>query len=334
MQNIYIEEHIQHHPRVAHILSRFKNKTIITCKHYGEVFNRKNQNFRQQKQNPDLILAEKKGKKVLPAPDGFGIASHRNFYFSHLLNCPFDCRYCFLQGLYRSANYVLFINYEDFFLEIESTIKDSKSPCVFFSGYDADSLAYEPITHFTESFLPFFKQHKTATLELRTKSANIQSLLKHSPSDNIVVAFSFTPHDISKAIEHKVPSLDKRLTAMRTVADHGYPIGVRLDPLIYADNFEELYHKLISDIFQNVKKTHIHSVSIGPLRFPKKMHETIRSLYPNDPLIQQPLQSEKRIISYPRDKQETMEITIRKLLSEHIDPEHIFSCLDEATPLS
>ena len=43
-----------------------------------------------------------------------------------MLNCVYDCRYCFLQGMYRSANYVLFVNYDDFRVQIEESISSCK----------------------------------------------------------------------------------------------------------------------------------------------------------------------------------------------------------------
>ena len=46
---------------------------------------------------------------VLKTPDNFTIGFKKNYYFSHMLNCIYDCKYCFLQGMYNSANYVLFI---------------------------------------------------------------------------------------------------------------------------------------------------------------------------------------------------------------------------------
>ena len=175
---VYVEHHLREHPRVRSILKRFHRATVIDVEHYGEVFNVKQQDFRVQKQRPALILAAKNNRKVLPSPSGFGVGGDENYYFSHLLNCIYDCRYCFLQGMYRSANYVLFVNYEDFEDEIVSIVREnsSRSP-YFFSGYDSDSLALEDVSQFTEHFLPIFEKYEHATLELRTKSVAIRSLL-------------------------------------------------------------------------------------------------------------------------------------------------------------
>ena len=154
IHTLYIEEAIRAHPRVRAIVERFARATIVPITRYGEVFNRNQQSFRLQKKNPALILAEKKSNQVLSAPEGYGIGSARNFYFSHVLNCLYDCRYCFLQGMYRSAHYVLFVNYEDFQDQIVKTVAAHPGEDVyFFSGYDGDSLALESITGFVEAFL-------------------------------------------------------------------------------------------------------------------------------------------------------------------------------------
>ena len=90
-----------------------------------------------------------------------------------MINCVFDCRYCFLQGMFNSANFVVFVNYEDFFRQIEKIIKRFPSDKItFFSGYDCDSLAFDGVTNFVESFLPIFEKNKNGILEIRTKSFN------------------------------------------------------------------------------------------------------------------------------------------------------------------
>lgn len=326
MKLIYIEKSIRQHPRTETILYRFKDAKIIECEHYGEIFNVKSQNFRLQKQNPALILAEKKNNLVLPTPEGFGIGGEQNYYFSHMLNCIYDCRYCFLQGMYHSANYVLFVNYEDFQHAITAKISAIQSHAYFFSGYDCDSLAYEPVTQFVANFLPFFSKNPLAILELRTKSCNIKSLLKHEALPNCVVAFSFTPEDISVEVEHKVPNVSKRIMAMQQLAQQGWKIGLRFDPLIYKDNFKAQYQQLIAVIFEQLTADQIHSVSVGPMRFPVKMFQKLASLYPADKLLAQPLQKRQQNMTYPEAKENEMKDFVLNELQNYLDKSLIFEC--------
>jgi len=322
---IYIEEEARNHPRAAQILKRYADKEIISCNHYGEIFNKKNQNFRLQKQNPALIIALKKGAKVLEAPEGFGIGSLQNYYFSHMLNCLYDCRYCFLQGMYNSAYYIWFINYEDFYEEIESLDKTPGAK-YFFSGYDCDSMALESLTSFGQEFIPFFQKLKNSYLELRTKSVNVAMLKKMTPSDNIITAFSFTPDEISKNIEHKVAPVRSRIKALANISAAGWPVGLRLDPLIYQENYQELYSDLIKGIFENISLDKLHSVSVGPLRFPKKMHEKIYKLYPKEEFLSKDLEQRGKLISYKEEIEIEMQAFIMKQLENYTDKNKVFSC--------
>ena len=191
---IYLEDSIRSHPLTLAILDRFPNIPRVICDRYSEVFNPKAQSFRLQKKNPSLILAQKFNNFVLPAPESYGIGASQNFYFSHMLNCLYDCRYCFLQGMYQSAHYVLFVNYEDFQSAIENTIASLPDENLhFFSGYDCDSMAFEPISHFAEFFLPFFKNTSRSLMELRTKSTQIRMLLNQEPVEQCLIAYSLTP---------------------------------------------------------------------------------------------------------------------------------------------
>lgn len=327
MDTIYIEEDIKNHPRVKKILQRFKQvKNIIYCQHYGEIFNTKAQNFRLQKQQPALILARKMNRFVLPTPEGFGIGNSQNYYFSHLLNCLYDCRYCFLQGLYPSANYVLFINYEDFMDDIRRICHDPQQSYTLFSGYDSDSLVFDDVSGFIDDFLPFFAELPHVTLELRTKSINSKSLLARPAVSNVIVAFSFTPQEISQQIEHGVPTVEKRILVMQQLAQHGYLIGLRFDPLIYASNYPELYQTLIDSVFSRLDNKAIHSVTVGPMRFPAAMYQKLVQLYPSDKLLAHPLEKRGNQFSYSKELEDEMKATVNLYLAQYINPEKMFSC--------
>ena len=266
---IYIEEGIRSHPRTLAICERFPKARIIYCDRYGEVFNPKAQNFRLQKQSPSLILAEKYKNFALPAPPGYGIGASKNYYFSHMLNCLYDCRYCFLQGMFQSANYLLFVNYEGFQQDIKAICETTPDePIHFFSGYDCDSLALEPVTGFAEHFLPFFSEIPNAWVELRTKSTQIRSLSNHEPFERCIVAFSLSPDEIANKVEDKAPPLIRRLDALSKLQDQGWQIGLRFDPIIFQTGYQEQYKRFYEQVFARVRLESLHSVSLGTFRLP------------------------------------------------------------------
>ena len=197
------------------IEQKFKFENKIICKNYKEVFNPKNQNFRIQKETISVILAKKNNNLILRAPKNFSIGIPNNFYFSHMLNCIYDCNYCFLQGMFNSAYFVIFINFEDFNSEIKRILSTSNQKTCFFSGYDCDSLAVDKITGFIDFFVKKFKKYENGILEIRSKSTKIDSLLKFSPSTNIIPAFSLNSEKTIAIHERNTPKLQNRLNAIK-----------------------------------------------------------------------------------------------------------------------
>ena len=327
INTIYIEEEILDHPRTKVLIQRFANAKKITCGRYTEIFNRKSQNFRLQKKNPALILAKKYENTILKAPDNYGIGAKHNYYFSHMLNCVYDCRYCFLQGMFQSANYVLFINYEDFTNDIKTILKNHNNESVhFFSGYDCDSLALDSVSDFTKYFMPFFEINPNSLIELRTKSTQIKSLLKISSINNCVVAFSFTPSKISSILEHKTPSVARRLEAIVELQKNGWQIGLRFDPLIYTKDFIIEYEELFETIFSKIDSDLLHSVSLGGFRLPKKYFRKIEKIYPDEILLTSPLIEKNNTVRYPDDIQDNMFSFCQKKIGQYISLEKFFPC--------
>lgn len=327
IETIYIEERIMQHPRVAEITARFPEARTIPCERYGEVFNPKSQNFRLQKQRPALILAEKYKHFALKVPEGYGIGAEKNYYFSHMLNCLYDCRYCFLQGMYQSAHYVLFVNYEDFQEDIRQLSADAANEAVhFFSGYDCDSLALEPVTGFAEHFLPFFDDIPNAWLELRTKSTQIRSLLNRPPLPRCVIAFSLNPEAIASKVEDKAPPLPRRLDALVKLQEQGWLLGLRFDPLIYQTGFKEQYQQLFEQVFARIDASRLHSVSLGTFRLPEQYFKKVQKLYPDEKLFAGPLSNQQGMVSYNAGLEKDMIGFCSEQLLNHIPPSIFFPC--------
>jgi spore photoproduct lyase len=327
IETIYIEQNIRQHPRTLDIVERFPQARIIICERYGEVFNPKAQNFRLQKRQPALILAEKYKNFTLAAPPGYSIGATRNYYFSHMLNCMYDCRYCFLQGMYQSANYVLFVNYEDFQQNIRQLCAESSNENLhFFSGYDCDSLALEPVTGFAEQFLPFFDTIANAWLELRTKSTQVRSLLSREPLPRCIVAFSLSPDEIAKKVEAKAPSVQRRLDALCKLQQQGWQIGLRFDPLIYQSGYQLQYRQLFEQVFSRIDLNRLHSVSLGIFRLPEVFFKKLHKLYPEEKLFAGPLVARQGMMSYQLELEQDMMHYCTEQILNYIPNVKFFPC--------
>lgn len=332
ISTVYVERAVRDHPRTAHVLSRLPRAHVVEIDRYGEVFNRGRQDFRAQKRNPSLILARKEGESVLPTPEGYGVGGADNHYFSHMLNCPYDCRYCFLQGMFRSAHQVLFVDYEQFFDDIGEVAEGSREDTWFFSGYDCDSLAFEGISGFADAALEAWAGlPPNAFLELRTKSTRIEGLLAREPDDRVVVAYSLSPEAVAREVEHGTPSVERRIDAMSRLQAAGWRVGLRFDPLLYRRGFQTSYEELFRQVFARLDGPAIHSASLGVFRLPRDFHRRLVRLYPEEPLLAMPFEqgdgSQAGLVSYRRDLERELFEGVRALLLEHIEERQYFPCL-------
>jgi len=323
---IYIEEEVLDTARVRSLLERFPDIPQVICERYGEVFNRKSQNFRLQKMAPALILAKKYGNKVLAAPEGYGYNASKSYYFSHMLNCVYDCRYCFLQGMYSSANYVLFVNFEDFEEAIEEKIRENQGGGVYYSGYDCDSLALEPVSNFCKHFLSVFRRNPRAELEIRTKSTQVRSLLDVEVVPNCVIAMSFTTSEAATQWEHKVPSIDKRIEALRKLQLAGWNVAIRFEPLILDSESLSPYETLFEKIFSRLEAGRLHSVSSGLFRMPVEFHKRIVKLYPDEALYARATETRDGMIALKSADEGFQLAAVEELLLKHVSAEKYYRC--------
>ncbi len=327
IHTLYIERGVADHPLAKRVAERFADAVRVPCERYTEVFNPRSQSFRLQKRRPALVLARKFDNFVLATPPDYGIGGENNYYFSHMMNCLYDCRYCFLQGMYRSAHYVVFVNYADFAAALDARLAAHPGADVwFFSGYDCDSLAFEPVTGFVEHFLPFFAQRPRAQLEIRTKSTQIRTLLATPPLPNVVVACSLTPSATAARLEHRVPSVARRIEAMAALAERGWRIGLRFDPLILEADFESHYRGLFDQVFSRIPRRAVHSVTLGSFRMPREYFRNALRQYPEEPLFAGPLTNSEGTVSYGPARDRDMVAFCAELLERYIAPEQLYSC--------
>jgi spore photoproduct lyase len=325
---IYIEKDVVDHPRTIAIADRYPKAKRIVIEHYGEIFNSHAQNFRIQKNNPSLILAAKKNKKVMPTPSQYETGGGAHYYFSHMLNCLYDCRYCFLQGMLRSANYLLFVNYEDFLDEIRALAKKHQhddKPTWFFSGYDCDSLAYEPVTNFADYFVEQFSSIPNAVLELRTKSTQIRSLLKRPAQDNVVVAYSLSPERVAQELEIGAPSMAKRVDALAKLQQQGWRIGLRFDPVIWHQGYLNDYQQMIDLVFKTLDSERIDSVTLGGFRLPKGFYKTMRKLHPEHWLFSAGLDDKSAMVTYTQAIETEVLENVGQMCQAYVSTDKIFA---------
>jgi len=321
---IYIEEAAYEYPITQKVLQKYPDCVTITIKHYKDVFNRTNQHFVTQKQHPSLILAVKENQFLYTGPEvcqNFGYS--RFYYTSFLLNCLFDCEYCYLQGMYPSANIVAFVNVSDFQSAMEPIA--AKEPAYLAVSYDTDLIAFHNIIPYMDYFYDFFKQHSNLFIEIRTKSANQTFYNNHTPMENMIIAFTLAPECVIKNYEKYTPSLESRIQAIHAAINNGFKVRICFDPIFIHPEFDEQYELFFKNVFERIRPEQIIDVGYGFFRISRDFFKRISRQRKNSTLFLEEFSVHNNVVSYSEELQEKVRSKHFEILTQYIEKEKIFS---------
>lgn len=330
-QHIYVEKAILQSPDVERVLRKFPKAKVIPIKHYKDVFNRKKQGRLAQSRSRKLILAKKEGQRLYDGAVVCQDFSESYFcYTSLLMNCPFHCAYCYLQGMYPSSNLVMFLNLEDYFSDCKKWIAEKGSLYLCIS-YDTDLLAMEGVYPYVEEFARFLNQENALRIEVRTKAGGeglwrkMQKLpLSSDARKRMIFAFTLSPEEIIEEAEEGSARLSSRIFAIQKALEEGYLVRLCFDPMIYHPRWKELYGDLLQEVFEKIPMEQIHDCSVGSFRISESYLKAMGKALPSSPHTQFPYENTGGYYHYPKELMEEMEGFLYSRLQEKLPKEKIF----------
>lgn len=330
-QHIYVEEALLQSSDVERVLQKFPKAKVIPIRHYKDVFNRKKQGRLAQSHSRKLILAKKEGQRLYDGAVVCQDFSESHFcYTSLLMNCPFHCAYCYLQGMYPSSNLVMFLNLEDYFSDCRKWISEKGSLYLCIS-YDTDLLAMEGIYPYVEEFARFLNQENALRIEVRTKAGGeglwrkMQRLpLSSDARKRMIFAFTLSPEEIIEEAEEGSARLSSRIFAIQKALEEGYLVRLCFDPMIYHPRWKELYSDLLQEVFEKIPMEQIHDCSVGSFRISESYLKAMGKALPNSPHTQFPYENTGGYYHYPKEQMEEMEGFLYSRLQEKLPKEKIF----------
>lgn len=321
--HIYVEEKALKYKKTHEILNKFSKSKVVKINHYKDIFSRTNQDFNIQKQSPKIILAVKEDKLIYNGADVCEDFGNKYFYYtSTMMNCIYNCEYCYLKGMYTSANIVIFVNIEDIFNEIENILKlHSMYLCI---SYDTDILAFEPILHYARKWINFASKHDNLKIELRTKSSNFKFIQDMTVNKNIILAWTLSPDEIINKFEKRTPSLKDRIKSINLAISSGWNVRLCFDPILYTKDWEIIYKQFIDYVFSNVDSKFVYDVSIGVFRVSKEYLKKMRKENKNSVIINYPFETLNGVCSYGKELTNTMVNYIYNCTSKYMPLNKIF----------
>lgn len=321
--HIYVEEDVLELERTKQVLKYFKHSSIIVIKDYRDVFNRKKQCHAVQKECQNLILAKKKKDFLYPASPVCQSFGNEHFYYStSMMNCIYDCEYCFLKGMYPSGNIVVFMNLEDFFDEVRKVLL--KHPVYLCVSYDTDMLALEPIFHYGKLWSEFSKTYDDLSIEIRTKGTFSEEWKKIAISQNVILAFTLSPDYVAQEYEHGTPNLSQRIAMIQQAIQIGYPVRICFDPIVVFPNYERSYQLMIQQVSKEVDLTQVKDISVGSFRISKNYLSNMRKQYPNSSVLQYPYVCEQGFYHLPNEILNQVESIVMDELTKIVSKDKIY----------
>ncbi|MCB1180378.1 MAG: DNA photolyase [Leptospiraceae bacterium] len=322
--HIYIESQIREHFRTKEILIKFPDAKIIQIENYKNIFNRPNQNFQAQKSGARLILAKKIDQFYYP---GSGLTDQfkiKNFYYNSLiLNCVYNCDYCYLQGMYNSGHTVVFVNLEDYFTQTKELLNELKTVYLCIS-YDTDILAFENLVPYTKEWIGFAKVNPDLLLEVRTKSNLFSRIQNLDPIPNVILAWTLSPEVIIKSYEKKTPTLNRRIENVVRAINAGWKVRLCFDPILYIPNWEKIYSEFIEKVFQNKELSEIFDLSIGAFRINSDYLKKIKKMRTDSDILYFPFERKGTARYYPEAIENKMLSLLEAKITKYIDRAKIY----------
>jgi spore photoproduct lyase len=299
--HIYVEKRAKEYPLTKKILSKYKNATVVECNHYKDIFSRYSSDYREQKKSPKLILAIKEDNFLYEGSLLIQNQNQKNFYYTPtVLNCIYDCQYCFLQGMYTSAYSVVFVNIDDFFSSVSSKL-DEVGEMFLSISYDTDLMAIERYSGICKEWIEYAKDKPNLSIEIRTKSANFDTLKDIEITNNILFTWTLSPQEIIDKYEQKTPNLVKRLNGLNSAIQKGARVAIVVDPILKIDDFESVYSRFFESIFSIIDSTKVESAIIGTFRMSNNYFKSIKKVSNSD-LYYDEYMVENKIVSYDNNK--------------------------------
>ncbi|HYK64211.1 MAG TPA: radical SAM protein [Patescibacteria group bacterium] len=235
-----------------------------------------------------LVIARRKTPFLMPCPAGSSKFACCGYLVLTLAsNCPMDCSYCFLQEyLADNPGFQAYANYADSFDELDRLIANARGRSFRVgTGELADSLAFDSLTGISRDLVEYFAAHENLTLELKTKTDEIESLLGIDPRGRVLVSWTLSPDAVYRSSEHLTASPAARIAAARAVLDAGYRVAFHFDPLIAYDGAERDYVRLIEQLLDTIPAKQISFVSMGGLRMTSRLRGIARERFPGDRML-------------------------------------------------
>ena len=247
---IYYEKNIENYTLGKELLEKYSDVPKFEIQNHNnieEMRKKSNSEFLKMKRN--LIIGVRKTHKFV---ENHKVSDYLVPYTSS--GCIASCMYCYLVCNYNKCAYLrLFVNREEMLEKIIKTANNSGKELTFEIGSNSDLVLENTITNNLVWTIESFNAKK-GKLTLPTKFSYVDDLLPLNHSGKIIIRMSVNPEYIINNVEFGTSRLKERIEAINKLAEADYEIGILLAPVIFVENWKNLYHELITQLVEKLSK--------------------------------------------------------------------------------
>jgi spore photoproduct lyase len=214
----------------------------------GQLRRNPNKEFARMKKH--LIIGVRKSLKYTP---NHKVSDFLVPYTSS--GCSAMCLYCYLVCNYNKCSYLrLFVNRERMMDKLIKTANHSEKDIVFEIGSNSDLVLENTITGNLEWTVESFGKTSKGFLTFPTKFDMVEPLLGLEHRGRVIMRMSVNPEEIIRKVEFGTASLKARISALNRMCDAGYRVGMLIAPVVMAENWMELYGRLMEQLSDEISQ--------------------------------------------------------------------------------
>ena len=239
-KKIYYEKEIEDYELGRELLKKYEDIPKIIIDNHN--------NIQEMRSKRNLIIGTRKTHKY---QENHKVSDFLVPYTSS--GCIAMCMYCYLVCNYNKCAYMrLFVNREQMLEKIIKTSNNSSKELTFEIGSNSDLILENTITNNLVWTIENFANSYKGFLTFPTKFDMVDPILPLQHNGKIIVRMSVNPEEIINKVEFGTSRLNDRINAINKLKEAGYKVGIIIAPVIFTDNWEELYLELIKTLSEKL----------------------------------------------------------------------------------
>lgn len=167
--------------------------------------------------------------------------------------CSAMCLYCYLVCNYNKCSYLrIYVNIDQMLDKLIEKSHKTEKLCTFEIGSNSDLILENEITGNLIKTIEEFGKKGRGYITFPTKFSMVDRLVNLNHNGKVIFRMSVNPEFIIKKVEIGTSSLNKRIDAVNKMCEAGYRVGLLIAPVIFVDNWKELYIELLNMLYENL----------------------------------------------------------------------------------